>query len=70
MGKRKSQSMPKTTMGRVLRSNTQQEQQPQLFLVAQAYLATMREMSAPSLEAQTNKYQVSQFRLLMQTVHL
>jgi hypothetical protein len=46
----------------VLCSNTQQEQQPQLPLVAEACIA--------SLEVETNQYQVSQFRLLMQTVHL
>jgi hypothetical protein len=36
----------------MLRSNTQQQQQPQPPPVAQACLATVEEMSAPSLEAQ------------------
>jgi hypothetical protein len=81
MQKGKWQKMPKTTTGRVvliqthhprtilrggavLRSNIQQEQRPQPSSVAQA--------CTPSFEAQaaTGTNQVSQFRLLMQTVLL
>jgi hypothetical protein len=67
MRRRKPQRVPKTTKGRVLssshtipglsfvvvlRSNTQQQQQPQPHSAAQACPDTVGEMSAPSLEAQ------------------
>jgi hypothetical protein len=83
--KRKSQRASKTTTGRVffssharpgqsfaavLRSNTQQQQQHQQPSVAQACPATVGEINISLPWSTTNKYQVSQFSLLMKIVRL
>jgi hypothetical protein len=86
MWQRKLLTAPKTTTGRVfssshatpglsfmvvLCSNTQHQQQPQPPSVVQACLTTVGEMCNPLPWGTTNnKYQVSQFRLLMQTASL
>jgi hypothetical protein len=52
-----------------LRNNTQQQQQPQPPSLAQTCLAIVGEMSTPLPWGTTNKkYEVRQFRLLIQTV--